>query len=76
MTGAEFAKLSGVSAATLSHALTRGRVGDPTLRKFARFLTVTPPVPGADALIAQYVPKGALVASPTPTPTEVVEARP
>ena len=51
LTGAEFAKLSGVSAATLSHALTRGRVGDPTLRKFARFLTVTPPIPGADALI-------------------------
>lgn len=61
LTGAEFAALSGVSAATLSHALTRGRVGDPTLRKFARFLTVTPPMAGADAILLPVGGKDAAI---------------
>ena len=51
LTGAEFARLAGVSPATVSHILMRGRIGDSTLRKFARVLTVTPPVPGADAIL-------------------------
>ena len=40
-----------MSTATVSHVLNRGRIGNLTLRKFARALTITPPNPGADAIL-------------------------
>lgn len=52
LTGAQFAQIAGVSEATVSHVLVRGRAGDLTLRKFARALTITPPNPGADAILS------------------------
>ena len=52
MTAAELALISGVSEATVSHAMTGRKVSHSTVRKLARGLTVTPTLPGADALIA------------------------
>jgi len=49
--GAEFARIAGVSAATLSHAMTGRLVDHTTVRKLARALTLTPVMPGADAII-------------------------
>ena len=51
MTGAELAAISGVSAATVSHAMTGRRVAYTTIRKLARGLTVTPALAGIDAII-------------------------
>jgi transcriptional regulator with XRE-family HTH domain len=51
LTGAEFAAVAGLSAATLSHAMTGRQVDHGTLRKLARALTLTPVMPGIDSLI-------------------------
>ena len=60
MTQAELAAAAGVSEATVSHAMVGRQVDYRTLRKFARALTVTPVLPGADAILAHR-----LATSPT-----------
>ena len=52
LTGAEFAAIAGVSPATVSHAMTGRLVDHGTVRKLARALTITPLMPGADAIVA------------------------
>jgi len=47
---AELAAIAGVSETTLSHAMSRP-VAWTTVRKLARALTVTPLLPGIDAII-------------------------
>jgi hypothetical protein len=49
---AEAAKVAGISAATMSHALNGHRVRPATLRKIARTLARIQPIPGAEALMA------------------------
>jgi transcriptional regulator with XRE-family HTH domain len=51
MTGAEFARLAGVSEATMSHAVGGRGVSIQTIRRLAVALTRTPVMPGADALL-------------------------
>ena len=47
----EFAAAAGVSAATVSHVIHRGRAGDATLGKFARALVTIPANRGADVIL-------------------------
>lgn len=77
MTGAELAAIAGLSEATVSHAMTGRPVSYVTLRKLARGLTVTPALPGIDAIIGRRFVgsegNGAAGFSPA---TAVMEAKP
>ena len=53
LTNGEFAARAGVSAMTVSHALSGRRLHPSTIRAFARALTNTPPIPGVDAFALQ-----------------------
>jgi transcriptional regulator with XRE-family HTH domain len=52
LTAADFARLSRVSPATLSHALCGRSLSVSTVRCFARALTSAPVLDGADAILA------------------------
>ena len=73
MSQGELAAVSGLSQATVSHAMTGRAIDLGTVRKLARALTVTPALPGAAAIVGAQdgsATKGQL------TPAEVVETRP
>jgi transcriptional regulator with XRE-family HTH domain len=52
MSQRELAVAAGVSEPTVSHAMAGRMVSYLTIRKFARALTVTPPLLGSDGIIA------------------------
>ena len=47
-----FARVAGISAATLSHACTGGRISGTTLRKLAQAIATMPQVRHAEDLVA------------------------
>jgi transcriptional regulator with XRE-family HTH domain len=51
LTGAELAQIAGVTEATVSHVLNGRMASYTTIRKLARALTITPPLPGSDGII-------------------------
>ena len=51
MNQTELALAAGVSEPTVSHAMAGRQVSYLTIRKFARALTITPPLPGSDGII-------------------------
>jgi transcriptional regulator with XRE-family HTH domain len=64
-TGAELARESGLTEATISHILS-GRFASPTtIRKVARALTLCPTLPGAEGVIGSQEERDA-AASPSP----------
>ena len=51
MNQAELALAAGVSEPTVSHAMAGRQVSYPTIRKFARVLTITPVLLGSEGII-------------------------
>jgi transcriptional regulator with XRE-family HTH domain len=63
MTQTELAAAAGLTQATVSHAATGQTIDHTTLRKLAHTLAVTPPLNGADLIIA---PLKSTAEAPTP----------
>lgn len=53
LTGAELAAVAGLTAATVSHAVTGKNVDHSTIRRLARALSVTPTLPHSDFVLAR-----------------------
>jgi transcriptional regulator with XRE-family HTH domain len=75
MTQAELALVSGLSEVTVSHVMTGKKVAWTTVRKLARGLTVTPCLPGVDALILQKTTGAVTASSAATTPLEAERVR-
>jgi transcriptional regulator with XRE-family HTH domain len=65
MSQRELAVAAGVSEPTVSHAMAGRMVSYLTIRKFARALTVTPPLLGSDGIIGTQREREAAIGSPT-----------